>query len=175
MNPLERMILALGLVGMAMSAVSIVLYPMAIIGSLIAWLPAILLLMRIRGSPAIHFIQPQGANESLVFFITAGRKMWILPAYDSSERYLKFKNHYGRLRVSSASDLSCYGRKVYIARQGVAHTIPLDKAETASALRAAGFKNLAEVKEAYEIWRKAKALETARSLEGGESEVIRED
>lgn len=142
------MILACGAVGIGMSLASPLFgIAAATMGPIIAVLPGIMIYMAIWRSGMLNFIAPQKRGEVLVFYTTPMRRIYPLKGREGIERYIKLDSAYGRIRVTANSDYTMMGKKVVIARQGTAHTVPMDMAEKTQELRQKGAKNLAEATE----------------------------
>lgn len=128
------------------------------VGGLLCLLPSVLIYLNAKRSGALIFMNPQKRGEVLVFYITATRKIFPILGRELLERYIKLVPGYGRIRVTRNSDYMFLGKKAVIARQGVAHTIPIEQAQITTKLKDAGFRNYQEVREFLE-WKRRGGFE----------------
>jgi len=133
-------------VGMTVASPMLGLYA-ALMGPIIAVVPGIMLYFALYKTGMLKFISPQKRGEVLVFYATATRRIYPLIGIEGMERFIKIKGGYGRIRVAANSDYSMMGKKVVLARQGTAHTVPMEIAQKTQEMRAAGAKSLKEAKE----------------------------
>lgn len=108
--------------------------------SILSSIGAIIILLLARRSGTLLWMSGQKPNKALVLYISPSRRIIPLQATEYLSKHLVLDDKIGRFFITENSDYIMHGKKVYIARSHVGHTIPVDMAKYTEQLAKAGWK-----------------------------------
>lgn len=124
--------------------------PPLVLGGILATIGAFSVLFLIKSRGLDIWLSPQSPFEAIVLYITPSRRIVPLRAQETMPRMLVLKDAIGRFVITEGSDYQMYGKKVYIGRSRIAHTIPAEWAQYTEILAKAGYK-LVKIGESGEV------------------------
>lgn len=141
------MIVVCGILGTGITIASMVIGVVGLVmGPIVAFLPSFLMYYICRRTGVLRFILPQKRGDVTVFYISKTRRIYPMVGRELLEGFIKLPG-YGRIRITKNSDYEMFKRKVVLARQGTAHTVPMNMAKRTVELGAQGYQNYKDAME----------------------------